>query len=634
MHGRGRITTKVMTAGLAVMLLGAAGPSAAGLASAPKAAKARTLAFSNVRLVPTVSELQTDLTNMRSSACQAGGGKNGSVSFTKAIADARAVEHKAGSGAVHKIETGRDKHPNLAEVDATAAMMHGNPVGALAALLSAYDHDRSNPTHLRNIGAVLAQISMPQDALAVFNHADTLKAKPNRPMGISELDSERTNRGFALLELGRWKDARTILSKAVADQPLLSEAKINLSQADLCAGQPAKAAAMMFAGARRESGDTVDDIGTSPYEQTQVPAGQLFDVSQGKAGTMPTFTYPQTVKNVEKDGPSFKNFSQMYLNQSMKEANAAGQLYGSLYNLPPASQQRVNDMLQASGNAQMGGYQKLIDAVNAAHSAEDAFWTNTFTGQCGTACQEFGKISKQGGDPCTVQWPKMKAWLTSQTQQFNKDMSDWDHAQRAEWKVQSKWASGIIANIANKNVNKGAALFLDADKQITLYGMTSSVYNWELGVNSWSNSSCANGPGPGENPPSDTMLHPADCPPALKEHGFSFSVGFFQLSVNCEEISVTVEEEGLGPFGRVSVNRKGSVTITAGAHAGVSLGPASAGVEAGVYITVDSTGITDAGVTANASATASSHNVGLDVASAGYTASFTDASTYAGSLFQ
>lgn len=508
-------------------------------------------------------------------------------------------------------------------------MMKDNPVGSLAALMAAYTHNKSNPTILRNLGAILAQISLPEDALAVLDKADTLRTAAKKPMGISELDSERNNKGFALIELRRWGDAQNVLSRAVSDQPLLAEAKINLSLVYLCKGQRSKAAAMFFAGARRNPVTKVDDIGTLPYQNTQVPAGQWLDVSHGRAGTLPKFVYPSTVADVDKDGPTFKNFYEMYNRLEMTDGQKASALLKSLPPRPPATIQRVNDIENAAYNAQMGGFNGLQAKAGKAQARESMLWLNAFGGQCGAACDEAIKIQSAGGDVCKVQHPKMRAWLTGKTEQFARDMKAWDTAQRAEWAAESRWTAAVIANIGNPKQNKAAALDLDSVKQSTMYLMSYEVNNWDQFVEQYDYyGNCLDTLGTAEKPPAETMLNPEDCPQSLKDHSFSFSVAILSLSVNCENITITAEEEGLGPFGRVSVDRNGAVTITAGAHAGVSLGPASAGVEAGVYVTVDSSGIKDVGVTA------SSHNISLDVATAGYTASFNNVSNYASYLSQ
>src|SRR5260370_35862348 len=144
-----------------------AAPAAAGQSEVPRSPESTpaTIAFSDARAVDSVDFLSSELRSDRKSDC-AGKPLSRARSLAQALADGRTIEGKAGRAAVAAVNSSRDVFPADAEPDAAPAEMHDNPVGALAGLLASYHKDGKNPTIVRDIRSVMAQLGEPADAVA------------------------------------------------------------------------------------------------------------------------------------------------------------------------------------------------------------------------------------------------------------------------------------------------------------------------------------------------------------------------------------------------------------------------------------------------------------------------------------
>jgi hypothetical protein len=628
--GATAVTSAGLLAGSLALPSGTALAGPASGSGAATRAKAVTLALSEANPVDSQSFLKSELTSARQADC-AGKPVTGSQTMAQAIGQARTIEDKAGKAAVARVNAGRDRTLGDAELDAAAAQLSHNPVGALAALMAAYAKNPADRSLLTDLGAVLGQLGEPKAALAVFNRADQVKGPVQHPMGISDQASELNDRGFALIQLRQWGAASAALSQAVAEAPDLSEAKLNLALALTCQNKVTPAARMLAAGTLRVDATKLDEIGGAEI----VPADQIMDVSHGKAGVWPTFTYPETIGNIVQDGQSFSKFNQDAENGIIADGNEAGHYGAVRFKLPEISQLRIADLELDAVDDIAGGWAGDASDAQTAQTATADLWQKVMSYD-GTADQEEAKILKAGGNTCTVEKSKMDHWLTQQTEAFHTDVVEWNDALSAEWAAQSKWASGVLANIKNPDMNKFESYALDEGKQSDISVITYMTWSWEAGADRHiiDDSSCPDKEGPDQNPPNDPRLSIVNCPDALKKASFNISFGIVKISVNCEKISVTVQEPVLGPFAKVSWKSSGDITAVVGVKEGVSLGPASAGIEAGVYVTVHDGQITDAGVTASESATVKAGPINLQAGSIGGTVSFDDIATAMKSLAQ
>jgi tetratricopeptide (TPR) repeat protein len=611
-QGRGdamnRLRVSIVTgvAVLTALMLAATGPGAAAAstsgtagAAAPKLA---TFAFSDALQVPTAGTLTKELSSTQSWYCP-GAPVRGTRSLAQAITDARKVEDKAGTAAVRAMNASRDRDADFAELDASGALTAGDTVGALAALLAAYGASPENATVLRDLGSVMTQFPSPhyaQDAIALFNRADAVRGKPLHLMGISETATELNDRGFALIQLRQWKAAGTALAKAVSQAPLLAEAKLNLGMTLMCQHNMKQAVNMIIAGARRGTFTKTDQVG-DPV--TVVPAAKIIDVSHGHAGKLPTFRFPATMDDVDLDGMTFDQYENKFSSLGVNESVQASALYNKVfYKLPTLSQNRVLDLEAMATDKAGGGWASAYNKAAGAFATVANFWGTTFGGPGGGAAgAEEQAIVNAGGDSCTVEHQKMRDWLTARTQTWHADMMAYDAAQAAEWAAESKWETGLYANIVNPALNKVETLQVDGEKNLILADMTQQVGAWEDSAIGYDDFFCTDTVGPDQPLPAETTDTIDRCPPILRAASYAISYGMLTVSVTCEKLSIKVTAPGVfAPFAKISFSTNGDTTIVLGERAGGSLGSLSASGEAGVYLTVNGGSVTDVGAAVSA----------------------------------
>ena len=105
-----------------------------------------------------------------------------------------------------------------------------------------------NPAHLVNAAGLASLLGFPSEALGLLAAADLLGPDAYSPLGIPGRALAQNNRGHALLGLGRFAEAAGALDEAVDLAPQLSEARTNLSLAQLCQGNEERAVRLSRAG--------------------------------------------------------------------------------------------------------------------------------------------------------------------------------------------------------------------------------------------------------------------------------------------------------------------------------------------------------------------------------------------------
>jgi hypothetical protein len=333
-----------------------------------------------------------------------------------------------------------------------------------------------------------------------------------------------------------------------------------------------------------------------------------------------------SMDDIDNDSATFTQFAQDTFTTEVDETQQAAALLESV-SLPAVSIERINDLQDMVGDSVAGGWSGEEKDSMAAYTAVNNFIDDTFSGG-GTAPAELAAIQAGGGDGCSVQRPQMRSWLTNQTKTFNADILALDGARRAEWKTVSRWVSGVDANVTTAAYNQAYRLQLDSVKQDYLNQIAVEVRNWDTDAVDFDDmfGDCQDTLGPAQPQSTGSVDNISKCPQALKRASFSLKLEIFSISVNCEKVSVSTSAPGLGPFAKVTVNQNGDITIIAGVKAGVSLGPASAGVQAGAYVTIHDGAISDVGITTSAAAGASAGNINLSGPSASATVSFANAS--------
>lgn len=119
--------------------------------------------------------------------------------------------------------------PNKARAAATAAVVRGKPLGAVAAYLKVLEKNPKDADALYNLGALAAFLNAPNEALALLAAADA-NGGPKGGFYPARAQLQST-RGYALMQVGQSADAEKALREAVTLAPNLVEANRNLAAA-------------------------------------------------------------------------------------------------------------------------------------------------------------------------------------------------------------------------------------------------------------------------------------------------------------------------------------------------------------------------------------------------------------------
>ncbi|HKX54791.1 MAG TPA: tetratricopeptide repeat protein, partial [Xanthomonadales bacterium] len=125
------------------------------------------------------------------------------------------------------------ENANALMADAMALLSVGETWGAVANLLVAWelahDNDEDEASPLLSLAGLANSQGLPHVALALLEAADQAKVNAvDAPAGISKQATWLNNQGHALILLGEYEDAETVLQQALALSPEMSEAARNL----------------------------------------------------------------------------------------------------------------------------------------------------------------------------------------------------------------------------------------------------------------------------------------------------------------------------------------------------------------------------------------------------------------------
>ena len=459
---------------------------------------------------------------------------------------------------------------------AAGAVGRGVPAAALSALLQAHALAPRDAAPLIDAATLLSQAGRGRAALALLDAATRLKAQKTQPFGISWNAVSLANRGQAQIVTHQFGAAAGTLHRALKAAPLLREAEQNLAVAEQCAGK--KDAKQYFLGAvRRQTfakGDYVGQTIADPFGELN--EAEVLDTSRGRALTLPSFKYPQSLDEGRAQRQSWLALENRIVRTDQRAAIAksnadSAALSARLAKATPATRQRTQDILTAvqaaSSDPQIAAWQEKAAKIQT----------------------EFTKLQLQGyGQVGCINGGLHATWLAA--------VQAYDTAQRTFSVLEYRRQTALAANLHNPLAHQVALDTAHQDVTFNLFlivdaGNLLSGYDAICDPN-------PNGGG-GENPESGQQQTPDSpaCPTGIGGPDFSLNLLVFSFSATCEEVTVEAEvgEGWLNGFISVSHNfTKGSNTIYAGAQAGakVHVGPLTGGATArgGVYVTFDAHG--------------------------------------------
>lgn len=503
------------------------------------------------------------------------------------------LDQLAGPGAVESVlNAAAQTNEELLTATAAAAMADKKGPGALVALLAAHQNDPQNPAHLVNAAGAAAQLSLPNEALALLDAADAMGGDFGSPMGIDGHALALNNRGFALLQLGQWAQAQTALNAAIALEPLLSEARGNLAVPSLCQGD-APAAAHLFRAAL-----------TRPPVQPNLD--QAFDLSQGVPPDLAPLPYPAVANQLHAYREFYAQFNPATHGKAIDLFNQGSQALDQFTQqlvtspLPVLTELRftdiVNDAVTVLGQEQFNSQspEGLSDLWAVEQTNQQA--AITLANDLGTELLAF----QTNLPPCCsaafqAATARGRSRVKQALTQFLYTQGRFEQSVRAFADPWYRDMTGLAANLSDPLLHQYVSL--ESKALLTnVYGdLTQSAFitlnvldpYWQLsqGLEESASPQSA-GPTPGSS---------FACPDALNVAKVSLDFfGIMNVSFNCEKVEATVSEPGIGLFAQLAVPRRGDWTVFAGAKG--SLPGTTLGAKTGFYISGNDNSFTDAGI--------------------------------------
>jgi tetratricopeptide (TPR) repeat protein len=560
------------------------------------------LAFSDSRSVLPASFLQQQLVAKRSTLCEAYGGRAATVSFSAALRHWQQFVLQAGHRGVSQLARNPVGRSEASAIAAAAALvMDNHRAAALAALARAHTLKPGDPRPLVDAAPLLTDAGHAADALALLNRAAGMHADHAAPFGVDLKAAAQANKGYALLALGRAQQALAPLSSALSRAPLLREARVDLAAAETCTSNPSKAAVFLAAGGRRQAfrGDLVGGSSGTPSEP---PVEDIFDLSKGQVLTLPAVAYPTSIGQAAAMRDTLNETTQQEQVQTGTAlSNRASQLETQLDGTYP----KMNRMT----------FRRTADIITAVHSAtldpRISAWTNQI------AALETDRSAAQQSGVDDVGYP-VCSQVNGAYARMYKDTLAIDGLERQIAVLEYRIRTGLAGNLANplahetalaiaRSLAHGSLVFtLGSDQILTNAGFqfANACHTTEVA------------PDPIEKGTTDTPSS-SPCPQGSGLNIKVFSAPLFGVSLNfdCESFGISADagEGWIKAFGSVKYNiAKGEMTVFAGPSATVPINHiGKLTVRDGLYLTVGSDGVRDAGARVESKATIGSGDVTL-----------------------
>ncbi len=511
--------------------------------------------------------------------------------------------------------------------DATAfgilSLTKGDPGGATAGFVRALEKAPSQALALVNASVLMTRVGQPAQGVSLARAAQKAKKPQRPPMGMSVRALALNAEGFALFHLRRYVEAVTVLSRAVAADPLLVEAKRNLAGAMLCSGSPSAAAQMLLDGQRRneytEGGGfgqprlaaaSLAEVVTDTGARRARPEAVL-DMSQALDGRLPTLKLPQNPSIGAASAGLFRQLTEQRMNDHRVALDEANRLSAS----------RINTLLTPGGTRTVAVLAYYTDWAIFIPEARAIFFDElpAYHRRMGEAGLEFTRRYVEISDSCATANPnnttaetncrraQCRSALTSAHAAWLRDLEAADTAARRLVGLLHRYGTALAANLADQNAHDELiALMRQQLYQFYATYVLDTARSWtEMEAGSPIKQDCVDAPAEAEAETDPENFGPGfACPPALKLTSFDIKLpvpgyGTLKLSLKCESVTVGVDGPGISakPFGEISYKfASGETTIYAGGKAG---GPdaVNLGVKGGSYITFDRSGrIVDIGI--------------------------------------
>ncbi len=588
---------------------------------------------------------------------------NRQLTLSEAIANLKKMlRDNSPAAAITAFEKSEDyADATRASASAAAAIVVKRPMAALAGLLRAHELEPKKPAHLINLAGLTASFAMPRHTLALLEAAE--KLLPSAGVSGNDLGGLKaravllTNRGRALVQLKRFDQAETALREAVRLEPNLSEARINLAHALYQQSDKKKEEeaiyTMRFARVRLATRTPTAPATPPPPAPTSPPPGEtkapgtpteeseaervaerhgrrpahdLFDLSIGKKGHLPTIKIPRKIA----DGHAMWKKIHTLHEETIARMSSTGTRMNQLWDIM-TKRERSGEMSRLSGRRAQDIFWYISNAdsepelrgrFNEFTKASRDPGNGTFGGQITNpfGSQELEKemdAIMARDQPWAITVQQLYDAIEPYHSTWQGPIHDFETDTHRLAEAYYKHATAIAAHLSDPVHHEYANLLIRSrvlgyfSEYITAL---ETVARWDYdNIEAWH---VSRGSGEAEDPTDGDYPESDWCPAALKgEYKVKASIKIFEVSVNCEKIGVGVSAgHWVKAFAEIESTWEGdkSIFIGAGVEAAVPGAGPSAESKSGFFINVDAKGeITDFGLK-------SSQSVGVNVGPVGY----------------
>ena len=563
----------------------------------------RVDAFSDTFFPPDAEDLRVQVDLVKTLYCTPAA-KGKPLSLKSALASIRKKLPKGGWSRFAKSPA--YKKAALAEQAAGAAVVGDSPGGALAALVRAHELEPREASHLLNAAGVANSVGMPAEALALADAGMSRDDGDATPMGIPRQAMALINRGNALVQLGRFKEAEQSLGAALGIEPLMSEAASGLAAAQACGGKDP-------VPAFRRSLKRQPEKGPLPPPEDEPPVD--VDEKHGKVTELRQIQWPAVPVNNEAFSEYIKGFdnreSQVLIRRVDRDRELRDQLAAD--QIHPLHRERREALISYAHIAVDTPKRRQLqsaffDAVDRTHEPGKMFVDGNAPTQYSEwqdDAAEICKASEEDWDPCMTR--EMRSRCVGPTKSKH---SQWlDYMAEAERfgeeliREESLRASAVAANIKDPRAREVVELFIEGQEQAILALLTQSGRYWSGATiaprasdgTHW----CIETPLPPSMPdPGEIEANkPSPCEGDVKSINLVWAIGPVTLKASCEELAIEGSTEGwISAFGEVKYDYRGNkITVFGGAKGEIGVGPVKGDFKSGVYVQVGADGVQDVG---------------------------------------
>jgi hypothetical protein len=476
---------------------------------------------------------------------------------------------------------------DTAQAFAVAAIADRRPDGALTSLMVAAEKAPNNPMILISTAGVLNNMDMPNEALALLDRAQTLPGELASPLNISGEQMAANNRGHALMVLGRWAEAETVLRPIVEAESELAEARTNLSIALLCQDKNDEAGHAYRLGARRNLYDLVETGG-------HLPLDRIYDRSAGQTLSLPGIPIAPTAEQTESMAVRYSEMMSSHMTRYTQMTHQIDTLTDEIRqrqpSLPLLTSLRYANVIGAITTVNQEPYiQQLGEAVTEAEAAVDELYAEHFT--------ELNDLFEEGL-PAEELYPACQQLLMGQWGSKKLALLAYDDSRRDHAAALYYEQTGLAANLADPLHHEVASL-MAKQNAVAAFGDivgSYSVANTETAA-LWL--TCEGPPLDGGTEGEDPTFDEAEkCPPLVRGVKLGVKIAGLTINVNCEIIEMEASASAaMGLFGQVTVDfRQDTMTAFVGAKAKVGIGPVELSAKEGIYVRANRGGLTDVGM--------------------------------------